>query len=205
MAKTTFAEEVYLRALTGKIVGAHILSEYNKVAVISVKNTICSSLSAAAEAVFTLETGGKAGHFVVEKENVAGVISEVEKFNPDAVLLMFGGESPIEETKALFIETLRALAETNRELDIIVHVRIFAAGGLNEAIKDDKILSYLQNNEVTVYTVDFEKGELLYNNIYLPDASTVKLERIAEVPLTVEHTDLLNRSLRDKKVNWIDA
>ncbi len=205
MAKTTFAEEVYLRALTGKIVGAHVLSTYNKIAVISVKNTICSSLSAAAEAVYSAETGGKAAHFVVEEGNVADTIKNTEEFNPDAVLLMFGGESPIEQTKALFKETLTALAETNRETDIIVHVRIFAAGGLHEAIKDEKILAYLQNNDVFVYTVDFEKGDILYNEIYLPDADTVKLEKIAEVPLTVEHADLLNRSLRDKKVNWTDA
>ncbi len=205
MAKTTFADEVYLRALTGKIVGAHILSDYNKVAVISVKNTICSALSAAAEAVYSVETGGKAGHFVAEKDSVTETIKLVDEFNPEAVLLMFGGETPIEETKALFTQTLEALAETNKELDVIVHVRIFAAGGLQEAVKNEKILSYLQSNEVTVYTVDFEKGELLYNDIYLPNAETIKLERIAEVPLTVEHADLLNRSLRDKTVSWKEA
>ncbi len=205
MAKTTFAEEIYLRALTGKIVGSHILGGYNKVAVVSVKNTICSSLSAATEAVFSLETGGKATHLVVEKENITEVIKQIEEFNPEAILLMFGGESPIEETKQLFTETLSALAETNREFDVIVHVRIFAAGGLREAVKNENILSYLQNNNVSVYTVDFEKGEFINNEIYLPNADTVKLERIAEIPLTVEHADLLNRSLRDKKVNWIDA
>jgi hypothetical protein len=205
MAKTTFSEEIYLRALTGKIVGSHVLSGYNKIAVVSVKNTICSALSAAAEAVYSAETGGKAAHFTVEKEKVKEAIENVSAFNPDAILLMFGGETPIEETKALFTETLQELAETNREFDIIVHVRIFAAGGLQEAIKSEEILAYLQNNNVTVYTVDFEKGELLYNDIYLPDADTIKLEKIAEVPLTVEHADLLNRSLRDKKVNWTDA
>ncbi len=205
MPKTTFAEEIYLRALTGKVVGQHILSEYNKIAVISTRNIICSALSAAAESVFSADSGGKGKHFVVNESNVNEVIQSVEKFSPEAILLMFGGETPIEETKKLFTETLKQLAKTNREYDIIVHVRIFAAGGLKEAIEDQQILTYLQNNRATVYTVDFEKGELIYNEIYLASKETIQLEQIAEIPLTVEHADLLNRSLRNKKVNWIDA
>ncbi len=204
MAKTTFAEEIYLRALTGKIVGEHILSVYNKVAVISVKNTICSAISAAAEAAFVMNTSGRAAHFVVENGNVDEVVKSVVKFGPHAVILMFGGETPIEDTKYLFVQTLKEIAKANLEADIIVHVRIFAAGGLQEAVKDQEILEYLKDSDVYVYTVNFDEGLILFNEIFFLDDGEIKLEKLSEIPVTVEHADLLNRSLRDKTVDWKD-
>ena len=205
MAKTTFAEEVYLRALTGKIVGAHVLGDYEKVAVISLMNILCSATAAAAEAVYSENTGGRAAHFIVESGNVTETINQVIDFEPEAVLLLFGGETSFDETKVLFQETIKALADTNTEMDILVHVRIFAAGGIEEAIKDKTVLRYLQNNTVTVYTVDFEKGFILYNELYIPNSNTIEPVRIADIPVTVEHADLLNRSLRNKTIKWIDS
>ncbi len=204
MAKTTFAEEIYLRALTGKVVGEHILGVYNKVAVISVKNIICSAISAAVEATFVMKTQGRAAHFVAEEGNVEDVVKQVEKFDPNAIVLMFGGEIPIEETKKLFVETLKALADADIEADIIVHVRIFAAKGLEEAVKDKDVVDYLQSNEVYVYTVDFDRGFVLFNDVYVEDNGEIVLSKISEIPVTVEHADLLNRSLRDKTVEWKD-
>jgi len=204
MAKTTFAEEIYLRALTGKVVGEHILSVYNKVAVISVKNTICSAISAAAEAAFVMNTSGRAAHFVVEHGTADEVVKQIVKFDPHAVILMFGGETPIEDTKELFVETLKEISRANLEVDIIIHVRIFAAGGLQEAVKDKDILEYLKDSDVYVYTVNFDEGLILLNEIFFLDDGEIKLEKISEIPVTVEHADLLNRSLRDKTVDWKD-
>ncbi len=204
MAKTTFAEEIYLRALTGKVVGEHILGVYNKVAVISVKNIICSAISAAAEAAFVMKTQGRAAHFIVEDGNIDEVVKEVEKFDPNAIILMFGGETSIEETKKLFVNTMNALAKSDLEADVIVHVRIFAAGGLKEAVQNKEVVDYLQSVEVYVYTVDFDHGLILFNDVYVEDNGEIVLSKIAEIPVTVEHADLLNRSLRDKTVEWKD-
>ena len=202
MARTNFAEEIYLRALTGKIVGEHILGVYNKVAVISVKNIICSSISAAAEAAFVMKTQGRAAHFVVENGNISNIAKEVAGFAPNAVVLMFGGESPIEESKRLFVETLKALTQVDVDADIIIHVRIFAAGGLNEAIKYKDITEFLNEREVYVYTVDFDGGFIILNDVYLEDNGEIVLSKLSEIPVTVEHADLLNRSLRDRTVEW---
>lgn len=204
MPKTTFSEEIYLRALTGKVVGEAILSEYNKVAVISTKNIICSALSAAAEAVFSNNTNGTISHFIVEENQIEPTIKSVIEFKPEAVLLLFGGETPIEQTLLLFNQTLQELAKSNQEMAIIFHVRIFAAQGLHEAVKEKSVLSFLQNNEIFVYTIDFEKGKLVYNEIYIPTSQKIKLEPILEVALTLEHADLLNRSLRDKTISWVN-
>ena len=204
MAKTTFAEEIYLRALTGKIVGEAVMAGYNKVAVVSVRNTICSAISAAAEAAFVSKTNGRTAHFIVEPGNVASTVDQVAVFAPQAVVLMFGGETPIEETKALFVDTLKAMAKANLAVDIIVHVRIFAAGGLQAAVADADVARYLDKRSVFVYTVNFDDGLVLYNRVRM-DGQQPQLTKLAEVPVTVEHADLLNRSLRDRTVAWVDA
>ena len=204
MAKTTFAEEIYLRALTGKVVGEHVLSVYNKVAVVSIKNIICSSISAAAEAAFVMKTQGRAAHFIVEEGDADNVAREVAEFDPNAVILMFGGETPIEDTKKLFVETLKALSSLDLDTDIIVHVRIFAAGGLTEAVKDKDIAEFLNDREVYVYTVDFDKGLIILNDVFLEDNGEVVLSKLSEIPVTLEHADLLNRSLKDRTISWKD-
>ncbi len=205
MAKTTFAEEIYLRALTGKVVAEHVLDDYTKMAIISVNNTICTAISAATEAVFVSLNEGRAAHFIVENDNVEQVIQEVIDFDPDGVVLMFGGETPIEETKELFAKTMHAIAEKNPEFDVILHVRIFAAGGLQEALKDETVQRYAEENEMGVYTVDLDHGLLIFSSVHVEENNEIHLHKILEVPVTAEHADLLNRSLRDKTIAWESA
>ncbi len=202
MAKTTLGEEIYLRALTGKMVGEAILSEYNKIAVISPKNIICAAISAAMEAAFVSSSGGRAGHFVVEKHNVKETVEKVKEFSPEAVVLMFGGETPIEQTKELFVSTLKEMAALELDTEIIFHVRIFAAGGVEDAVKDNAIKDYLSGSVLFVYTVDLERGLLLYNALSVEEDSSLYIEKIEEYPVTAEHAELLNRSLRDRTISW---
>ncbi len=205
MAKTTFAEEIYLRALTGRIIGAHMLVDYARVAFVSPKNIICGAISAAAEAAYIQTTAAQAAHFIVEPGREAETAQALADFQPEAVVLMFGGETPIEETKALFVATLKALAEAGVAADLIVHVRIFAVGGLQMALQDEAVQDYLFETDVFVYTADLDKGLFIYNMVYFgeqPDELT--LDPLAAFPVTVEHADLLNRSLRDKTLQWAD-
>ncbi len=204
MAKTTFGEEIYLRALTGKIVGAQMIADYAKVAFVSPKNIICGAISAAAEAAYILETGAQAAHFVVEPGKEAATVDAIADFQPEAVVLMFGGETPIEETKAMFVATLKAMAQTELYADLVVHVRIFAAGGLQQALEDADIREYLLDNDVFVYTADLDKGLFIYNAAIFNDDNSIMLDELLAIPVTVEHGDLLNRSLRDKTVQWVD-
>ena len=203
MAKTTFAEEVYLRALTGRLVGEDLLASYNKVAVVSMKNIICCSTATAAESAFISQTGGKAWHFIVEKGNEKEVAEQLKEYDGDAILLLFGGETPIEEAKELFSNLLEEMALHEIVADIIIHVRIFAAGGLDEAIKNEKIKEYLKERNVYLYTFDLDNGLMLVHEMEFNDG--MKLHRIAELPITCEHANLLNKSLRDKKIAWVEA
>ncbi|WP_367883669.1 hypothetical protein [Thermococcus peptonophilus] len=105
---------------------------------------------------------------------------------------------PIEETKRIFVETLRQFAEQDVPGGaFVIHVRIFAAGGLAEALKDEKIREYLGKKDLFVYTVGFDEGKVYVNKILL-DGEEIKLEKIAEYQVTLEHADLLNRSLKDR-------
>ncbi len=204
MAKTTFGEEIYLRALTGKIVGAQMVADYAKVAFISPKNIICGAISAAAEAAYIQETGAQAAHIIVEAGKEAEAVAAVAEFQPEAIVLMFGGETPIEETKALFLATLKALAEAELLADLVVHVRIFAVGGLQEALKDEATREYLLDNDVFVYTANLDKGLFIYNIAIINEDNSIALDELLAFPVTVEHADLLNRSLRDKTLQWVD-
>ena len=205
MAKTTFGEEIYLRALTGKIIGAQMITDYAKIAFVSPKNIICGAISAAAEAAYIRETGAQAAHFVVEAGTEAETAEAIAEFQPEAVVLMFGGETPIEETKALFVQFLKALADTGLFADLIVHVRIFAVGGLQLALQDEAIRAHLLDNEVYVYTADLDKGLFIYNIATITEEGEIALDELLAFPVTMEHADLLNRSLRDKTVSWVDA
>jgi len=204
MAKTTFGEEIYLRALTGKIVGAQMIADYAKVAFVSPHNIICSAISAAAEAAYIQETGAQAAHFIAEAGKEAETAQAIAAFQPEAIVLMFGGETPIEETKALFLRTLKALAEAEVLADIVVHVRIFAVGGLQAALEDETTRNYLHDTDVFVYTANLDKGLFIYNVAIINDDNSIALDELLAFPVTVEHADLLNRSLRDKTLQWVD-
>ncbi len=201
MPLTTFEEEIYLRALTGRMVGKAVSDlGVNKLAVVAPRNIICSSIATATEAAFLDHSGGVTYHFLVEPGKEAEIAGRLVEFKPQATLLQFGGETPIEETKKSFVELMKQMAEKNVPGDIVVHVRIFAAGGFAEAVKDEKVKNYLQERNVLVYTVDFDKGKVLVNKIELVDE--LKLVPIREYHVTLEHADLLNRSLKDRRVTF---
>ncbi len=203
MALTTFEEEIYLRALTGRLVGK-ALSDLgiNKLAVVSPKNLICSSIATATEASFLDHSGGITYHFLVElNKNEGEIAKRLSQFNPQAVLLQFGGESPLDELKRSFVELLSQMAEVKVPGDLVVHVRIFAAGGLQEALKVKKVKEYISSRKVFVYTVDFDKGKVIVNEVKLLDKD-IKLIPLREYQVTLEHADLLNRSLRNRKISF---
>ncbi|MEB3758729.1 MAG: hypothetical protein GSR87_02590 [Desulfurococcales archaeon] len=201
MPLTTFEEEIYLRALTGRMVGKAVSDlGVNKLAVVAPRNIICSSIATATEAAFLDHSGGVTYHFLVEPGKEAEIAGRLVEFKPQATLLQFGGETPIEETKKSFVELMKQMAEKNVPGDIVIHVRIFAAGGFAEAVKDENVKKYLQERNVLVYTVDFDKGKVLVNKIELGDE--LKLVPIREYHVTLEHADLLNRSLKDRRITF---
>ncbi len=203
MPLTTFEEEIYLRALTGRLVGKAVADlGINKLAVVAPKNIICSSIATATEASFLDNSGGVTRHFLIEiNKNEDEVARRLKEFKAEAVLLQFGGEDPIEEVKKSFVKLLKSMANEGVPGAIVFHVRIFAAGGVKEALSDSLIKDYLSKRPLFVYTVDFDNGKVYVNKMVLSDGE-IKLEKIKEYQVTLEHADLLNRSLKDRKVTF---
>ena len=203
MALTTFEEEIYLRALTGRLVGKALADlGVNKLAVVAPKNIICSSIATATEAAFLDHSGGVTYHFMVELgRNEEEVAKRVKEFGAQVVLLQFGGEDPIEKVKESFVKFLKAAAKENIPGAIVFHVRIFAAGGVAEALKDEEVKKYLSSKDLYVYTVGFDEGKVYVNKVKIENGET-KLEKLTEYQVTLEHADLLNRSLKNRKVTF---
>ena len=202
MPLTTFEEEIYLRALTGRLVGKAIADlGVNKLAVVAPKNIICSSIATATEAAFLDHSGGVTYHFLVDAGNEEEIAKRLKEFNAQVILLQFGGETPIEETKKSFVKLLKAMAKEQVPGAIVFHVRIFAAGGVKEALADEEIAKYLAGKDLYVYTVGFDEGKVYVNKVSV-EGGEIKLEKITEYHVTLEHADLLNRSLKDRKVTF---
>lgn len=200
MAITTFDEEIYLRALTGRVVGEHLLAGYDKVAVIAMKNILCSSMASAIEAGYISKSGGRAWHFVAEDGKEKKMVEELAEYDPEAIAMMFAGESDIKEAKKLFVKVLKEMAKKDLIADIIVHARIYKAGGLKEAIEDEEILEFLKERNVYVYTIGLDDGYILVNEADFDEG--LELHRLAEIPVTVEHALLLNKSLKNRIIKW---
>ena len=207
MPLTTFEEEIYLRALTGRLVGKAIAGlGVNKLAVVAPKNIICSSIAAATEATFIEASGGVTRHFMVEPDvNEEEVVRRLVEFAPQATLLQFGGETPIEVVKRSFVKTLKEMADRKVPGDVVVHVRIFAAKGLDEALTYEEVRSYLKERSVYVYTVGFDEGKIYVNKVIIGDDGSYTIEKLMEYQVTLEHADLLNRSIRDRRITFQEA
>ncbi|NPA22495.1 MAG: hypothetical protein GXN92_02865 [Candidatus Micrarchaeota archaeon] len=184
-------DEIYLRALTGRVVAKAAADlGINKLAVVAPKNILCSAMGAAIESAFVSYTGGISGHFERAPEGF------------DSVLLAFGGESPVEEMKRAFVEKLKDMAEREIESDVIIHVRTYGMGGLDMALEDETIAEYLTERATYVYTVDLEHGIFKMNEILWDEE--YQLYPVLEYPLTLEHTRLLNKSLRGASLRWVE-
>lgn len=207
MPLTTFEEEIYLRALTGRLVGKALADlGVNKLAVVAPKNIICSSIAAATEATFIEASSGVTYHFMVEPgANEATIAERLASFAPQVTLLQFGGETPIEEVKKSFVALLKEMAAKRVPGDVVVHVRIFAAKGLDEALKDAEVREYLRARNVYVYTVGFDEGKVYVNRIVINEDGSYVLEKLREYQVTLEHADLLNRSIKNRRLAFQEA
>ncbi len=191
MAKTTFDEEVYLRVLTGNLVGKALADVgANKVAVVIPRNNICIAMGSATAAGYISRTNAVVRTFVVEKpEDVDAVVD----FAPQIIVFQFGGETPAEETKNLFREVIKRLNGKDVSADVVVHVRTWAMG----AFKETESEPFWKGRNIYVYTVDFDNGKVFLNRY-----ENGSLKKVLEYHVTLEHADLLNRSLKDRSVTF---
>ncbi len=202
MSLLSYDEELYMRVLNGRVVGKYILKELNRVGFLVIDNKMCTAFAASAEASFIEETNGVVKNYVLGKESEKDLVERISKDNLQALIIIFGGESDNETLKDSLKNILGIIAEMTLEIDLIIHMKEFAIGGIDYALKDKKISSYLSiMDNVYVYNPDFDNGYMVFYSAYV-EGEKFHIEEIERYSLTYEHAVLLNKSLKDRTPEW---
>jgi len=194
-------EEVYLRALTGYLVGAELVSDIDRLAIIALPDRICMALAAAVAASYISKNGYAASEGRVRVfEYAEGVAKRaVSEFKPSGVLVIFGGEAPLAEVREAFAKTLEDLRESGFSGTLVVHVRILlATDRLKSVAADPRLAGYLASlREVRTFTADLATGKFEFHRVSLSGGAPA-FEKYGEAALTAEHVALLKASLPPK-------
>ena len=199
MANLSLAEQYTLRALTGRIVGEVLADAYGipSLGLATNKTFICASLSGAVEAAFLADKGGLGRVATAVTEKPADAKEAVRHLNGvNTVMLAYGGEADGETNYELTKAFLKEAAESGLDADIFFHVRIWAPGFVKKAVaEDEQIADYLRNRALGAFSFDLDRGVFIFHAVEVDENGEVVSEPILETPLSVEHTDLLRRSL----------
>ena len=191
-------EELYLRSLTGRLVGEHLFDGYRKVAVITYPDRICAGMATAALTSFTYYSGYRNGVGVVYTydENIGETAKKISSSDFEAVYISYGGEQKLSTVNEATIKTFRALMESGYRKALAIHVRVWiATKQLSTVLSDDKIREWLESlPEIRVFTADLNAKKFFFNRVKIADGKPA-LTSYREVLLTDEHVDLLKRSI----------
>ncbi len=199
MAGLSLAEQYTLRGLTGRIVGEVLADAYGipSLGLVTNKTYICASLTGAIEASFLADKGGlgRVVSAITEKPaDAAAAVRELDGVN--TVMLAYGGEADGETNYELTKAFLEAAADADLDADVFFHVRIWAPGFVAKAVAEsEKIADYLKGRALGAFGFDLERGVFIFHAVEVTDEGEVVSEPILETPLSLEHADLLRRSL----------
>ncbi|MEZ0289587.1 MAG: hypothetical protein ABWJ42_00650 [Sulfolobales archaeon] len=198
-SRASLEQEIYLRSLTGYLVGQYLLEGYSKVAVITYPDRICSAMAAALVTSYISKSGYRenpATVFVYEEGREKDLARKVVEFNPEAVYLSFGGEQKLSYVAEITRRVVKALSEEGYKGSLLVHVRIWLATKQFSAILSDPSLrAYLKSlKEIRLFTADVPNRKFLFHRVVVEDSSA-RLEKLREVSITEEHAKLLSISL----------
>lgn len=199
ISRATLEEEVYLRGLTGFLIGENLYEGYSKIAIITVADRICCSVVSAQIAGYMHRYGYGKGSFKVffyEDGKAEKIVDEVLAMKPEAISIMLGGEQKMSFVSSATHELIKTLSKKKSNIPIIFHVRVFlATKQLSTLLADKEIASYLSSiPEIRVFTADLNAKKFLYSRIKVSESKAL-LFKFAESTLTEEHVELLKRSL----------
>jgi len=200
MSKITLTEQFTLRALTDRIVAENLVRVYRlrgTLGIVTNKTYICASLTGAIEAAFLARLAGVGRVITALTEKPEDVKEAVNILkDADLVMLAYGGEMGPEENYALTKAFLEAAAEANLPADLFFHVRIWVPAFVQNTMKEvPKVGEYLAGKQLGTFTFDLEKGFFLFHRVEVNPQGEVSLHLLTQVPITLEHLDLLKRSL----------
>lgn len=198
-SRASLEQEIYLRSLTGYLVGQNLLEGFKKVAVVTYPDRICSAMAAAlvtsylasgnyrdeAATVFTYEEG--------KEQEIARRIVEI---NPDVVYIAFGGEQKLSYVAEITRRLISALSKTGYRGALAIHVRTWlATKQLSTVLADESLRSYLATlREIRLFTADVPNRKFIFHKVKI-EGGAAKPEKYREVQITEEHAKLLSISL----------
>lgn len=198
ISRASLDQEIYLRGLTGYLVGKNLFDGYKKIAILAYPDRICSAISSAIVAGF-LSLGNykneSARVFLYEENRLGEIIKEIIKFDPDALFIAYGGEQKMSYVAEISKKTIEALMKNNYKKALVIHVRVWlATKQLSEILSNKELKDYLKSlKELRVFTADIQNKKFFFNRIKIEE--TAKLEKFKEENITDEHAYLLKISL----------
>lgn len=199
MSRASLEQEVYLRALTGYVVGQNLFDGFKKIAIITYPDRICSSM-ASALATSLISKYGYKGNFVMvfnyEENKEKELVKKIKEFRPDAIYISFGGEQKLSYVSKITYNLLVNLMEEKCMASLVIHVRTWlATKQLSNILSDERLRKYLESlKEIRLFTADLQNKKFIFHRVKI-EGNNVKLEKIKEFDITDEHVSLLKISL----------
>lgn len=169
-SRAALEQEIYLRSLTGYLVGQHMLEGYKRVAVITYPDRICSAMAAALITSYVAKDNYRdevAIVFTYEDGKEAEVAKKVIDYKPDIVYLSFGGEQKLSYVAEITKKILSALSQAGYKGAIGIHVRVWlATKQLSAVLADKKLADYLASlKEIRLFTADVPNHKFFFHRV----------------------------------------
>ncbi|KJE48621.1 MULTISPECIES: hypothetical protein [Acidiplasma] len=195
-SRASLEQEVYLRALTGRLVGIYEFQGFKKIAIISYPDRICESISAAAAVAYLDKYGYSENKInVFDYDNDINKTAEkITRENYDAVYIALGGEQKMSDVAKMFNSTLTALKNAGYKHALLIHVRTWLATKQLSTLDESSMEYIMSLPEVRLFTADPSAKKFFFHNVKF-DGKKPKPEKYAEEDITQEHANLLKISL----------
>ena len=203
MARESVSDVVQLSGEIGRIAGAFMMRELNRVMFLAVGYFPSVSVASAAFSSFSCRNGGTGWIRVVDSENVGNFLDEAEKNMVQAFFVGFMGLRDEKLLKESFFAFMKGVAERNMEMDIILSPDIFQMK-LLEIVRDDKdVLFYLRGSTNLYFIdVDLDKG-LLSLNFVEAEEDHFHIQEVEKFPVVLETAVIMNNYYRNFQLRWV--
>ena len=195
-SRASLDQEIYLRGLTGYLVGKNLFDGYKRIAIITYPDRICSSMASATISSFLSKGNYKdesARVFLYDENKLGEIIKEIIKYNPDILFIAYGGEQKLSYVSDITKKTIEELMKNNYNKALAIHVRTWLATKQLSNI-DQNLLNYLKSlPEIRLFTADAQNKKFFFHKVKIE--GNIKLEKFKEENITDEHANLLKISI----------
>ncbi len=181
-----FQKLVYL----GNIIGSRILSDYNKIAVVSLDNFQCNVFSASIESSYLATNIARFTHTSISESNVEKVVQKTVSFSPEAIILAFGGEED-KRTEELLTQLLSKLFAAECHADLFFDAVNLKKKVVENVISHESPLRFLEENNTYAITIDPEEGIVMLNEAIINKDRKIELYALSEYPISFDYARLL--------------